>query len=229
LRQADGACRIWDARGVPCSALHAIGREPQQGLAEQQLRGQSRAAATSQLGQRRAHFALSKAEPAQSRENSRVHFEPVRIGDVAIVPAISVAKADAGGSVLRDDELSVMHRTVVSATQREEVVSAVLPPSRTRHDVMQIEKARVLAAWNPAAVLVALQNGPARGGRYRLLGARPEPRPTWAVCPVTSFAAGDARSAAIGSDAAGSASSCASQRAISTIDELTGTTCPSPC
>jgi len=75
------------------------------------------------------------------------------------------------GSVFRDDELAVMNRAVVRAAQRDEVSGIVPAALRTRHHVVEIEERRVLAAWNPAAMLVAVHNGAARGGRYLLTGA----------------------------------------------------------
>lgn len=114
---------------------------------------------------------LTEAETAERAEGSRVNQHIGRGDSPAIGNAVSVPKNEPSSPRSRHHQRSVMNRSMVNATQRDQVLRTMLAAIGMRFEVMNVDEGRVPAAWHPAAMLVSPQHAAPNGGRDPLRSA----------------------------------------------------------
>jgi hypothetical protein len=135
--------------------------QPAQGLAELVLEaGASKARVCAQVREHRPDLAFFEPEVPQGREELGLGVERLGLDDAAVHAAIGMAKDNAAGGVLLDQQGSAVRCPMMAATNGEDIPELVAAALGAQLDVMQIEKGRVSAARHLAAVLVAQQHGP---------------------------------------------------------------------
>jgi hypothetical protein len=118
-----------------------------------------------------ASLGFPKAQSAERAKDFAPYFRGPRIHSLSVVVAIRMSEADTGRVVASDFKLPPMRCAMMRAAKRNKVLRVVVTTFGPRADVVKIQVARVSAARNDAALMIATQHRSARRRRDSLLRA----------------------------------------------------------
>jgi hypothetical protein len=108
---------------------------------------------------------LAKAERSKRPKCLRLSFCCRRLNRASVPRAVGMTKRKPGRNTPLDDELAAVNGTMMGRAGYDERVGMMIPPFRTKLDVMEIEKNAVATAWNHPAPAVTPHHLPTHGGR----------------------------------------------------------------